>query len=193
MDFIELQEFIITKLVKTIKTLGLTSFNSAHFYFFLSSTAIAFGIEMLFVGWRKSSFVRIFNKSKGNQNDLFAWGVDAFNLFSALGFILTFGVCYFLAGKIGRYIGFDLGQLISNEYLNFLVIFIFSDFTNYCKHYVLHSYEPLWHVHSFHHSSEELNIITGNRGNFIEGEIAKFFEVLPFVIFGVPFNLLFYV
>ncbi|MCC6690500.1 MAG: sterol desaturase family protein [Bacteroidia bacterium] len=77
---------------------------------------------------------------------------------------------------------------VKGYYLQCLIIFIISDFKEYIRHAIFHKVGPLWKLHEFHHSATDLNMITNYRGHFLETALAKFFDVIPYIILGAPIH-----
>jgi sterol desaturase/sphingolipid hydroxylase (fatty acid hydroxylase superfamily) len=186
-------DLILSKLKTTAGILGLDHFNVSHLYFCLLTTIIVFITELIFVGWSTSSIRKILRFNKSTRTDFFCWLIETFHLYNAISIILSFGVCYFLAGCIQNRVGFNLETKIKDPYLQFGLSFLFSDLVNYVRHYVFHKSGSLWIFHAFHHSATDFNILTRQRSHFFESEISRFFEMIPYVIFNVPVYSFFFV
>lgn len=176
-------EYIFTRLYDIS---GIGNFNTKNLFIFLFLVLFVFVIEYIIVGKEKSSFNKIINFDKSARTDIVIWLVDIFNLYTIIAFILSLGICYYLSGVIQKNIKLNLLQLISNGYIQFGVIVLIADFKNYIKHRIFHKIKPLWRLHAFHHSATSFTILTRYRGHFLEMSISRFFDVLPFVIFGAP-------
>ncbi len=159
-------------------------FSLTHFLILFISTASLLMLELAFEGWNNSSLKKILAFKKSTRIDIIAWLIESINIFSLFSITLSFGVCYYLVGQIQN--SFQVDFKISNPSLQFTVIFIVSDFKGYISHFVFHKSTSLWQLHSFHHAATNFNILTRQRGHFLEAEIKRFFDVLPFVIFGAP-------
>ena len=152
--------------------------------FLLSASALV--TELLFVGWKNSGLKKLFIKpSSSAKIDWWCYLLGVFKLSNLLILLSTLGIFYFINSVLGKIINLNLGQYIENNYLQFLIIFIFSDFISYLRHRFLHL-NPFWELHSYHHSAEEFNLITTSRGSFWEGGFATFFYTLVYLIMGAP-------
>ena len=177
-------EYIFQKFYDLLVESFEKSLDAEYFIILFGATASLLLVEMFFAGWEKSSLRKIIRFDISARNDFFAWFIEALGFFGIISALLSFGVCYYLVGFIQINVGFDF--TISNPYIQILVIIIVSDLKNYVRHYFFHRSHTLWQLHSFHHSATNFNILTRQRAHFLEGEISRFFDVLPFVLFGAP-------
>jgi sterol desaturase/sphingolipid hydroxylase (fatty acid hydroxylase superfamily) len=157
-----------------------------HLYFLSTITITVLIIEMFYSGWKKSSINKILRFEKSTLTDLTAWLIETVNLFSFFSLLFSFGICYYLVGFIQKSTNFNIE--IHNSTIQFIVIFFVSDFKGWVSHFIFHKSKSLWQLHSFHHSATNFNILTRQRGHFLEAEIRRFFDVIPFVIFGAPIS-----
>lgn len=160
------------------------AFDIRHFYFIFSLTITLLLFEIFYVGWKESSFKKIVTFDKSTRTDLVAWFIETINVFSVISLVLSFGLCYYLVGIFQK--SLDIRLEISNPQLQLAVILIVGDFKGWISHYTFHYSPSLWILHSFHHSATNFNILTRQRGHFLEAEIKRFFDVIPFVLFGAP-------
>lgn len=76
---------------------------------------------------------------------------------------------------------------ITGSLLALLVSTFILDFFYYWFHRALHSSEFLWQTHLLHHTDENMNVFTAQRGHILEGLIAPLFITFPMaVLFKVP-------
>ena len=186
-------ETVTLKLKHLIKTFGLDHLNTSHLLFLVCVTLSVFLIELYFTGWNNSSLKKIFVFNKSTRTDFIFWLIEIFSFYNIIGFVLSFGICYYLVGQIQKRFAFDLILHIKNPLLQFGLLFLISDFKSYVRHYFFHRSRSLWQLHSVHHSATDLNILTRQRGHFLETEISRFFDVIPFVIFGAPIQTYFFI
>ena len=165
---------------------GLASFTWQGALAFVAVGMLVFIIELIAVGWEKSSLKKIIVFDKSTQNDFAIWLLEIFSLFNILAFLFSLGSCYFLVGLIQKSIHLDLIAQIQNGYIQFLVVFILSDFKEYLKHLAFHRFGPLWAIHEFHHAATSFTILTAYRFHFLQTSIGMFFDVVPFVLLGAP-------
>jgi sterol desaturase/sphingolipid hydroxylase (fatty acid hydroxylase superfamily) len=150
-----------------------------------------FIFELLVVGWQRSSLRKIYKFDKSTRIDLYVWLTELFGLFGILSFLFSVGICYYLAGQIQKSIDLQLIKLIENGYFQFTIIFILSDLKEYIKHYFFHRIKPLWEIHAFHHSAENFNILTTFRFHYLQSSLGTFFDIIPFILLGVPIQTIF--
>lgn len=143
-------------------------------------------IEWLLLGWEKSSLKKIKEFKGSVKTDFFFFLIDAFNVYNLIAVIVTFGVFHLAARLIYETTHLDLAVHIANPYLQFAVVFVFSDFKNYWSHRIFHRYMPFWKLHEFHHSATEFCMLTRYRGHFVENAVKRLFDVIPFAILGAP-------
>lgn len=172
---------------------NLDTFQYKSIFIALGVVLAAFIIELLVVGWNKSSSKRILQFDKTIRNDFISWFLVVFNFFNVLAFLLSLGICYYLTILLHRKVDLQLIQFVTNPYLQFLIVFVIGDFKNYWSHYFFHRFDPMWKLHEFHHSSTNLSILTTYRGHFIERAIGSLFDVIPYVLLGVPIQMFFLV
>lgn len=167
------------------KILGLVNvFDFEILIYYFSIVPAALILEILIVGWNKSSTKRLVGLSNTVKTDVIFFFLEAFNLYSLITVILSFGIFHVLARLIFEYTNYDLILHIDNYALQFAVLFVISDFKNYVSHFVFHKIPALWKLHEFHHSATDFCMLTRYRGHFIEVALKRFFDVIPFAIFG---------
>jgi sterol desaturase/sphingolipid hydroxylase (fatty acid hydroxylase superfamily) len=66
-----------------------------------------------------------------------------------------------------------------------IFVFLLHDFFYFAEHWLSHRMGLLWSFHQVHHSSQELNFTTANRGTFLDMFASNFFWFMP--ILGVDF------
>ena len=179
-------ERIITKIKSLIHGFGLDHFPWEVMYFSLGVTFSVLLIELLFVGWGKSSLKKLIQFDKSTRSDCICWLMDTFNISNVFGFVFSFGIFYFLVGLIQKNFGLNLITHIANPYLQVAIIFIAGDFKNYVRHFAFHKSKTLWELHQFHHSATHFNVLTRQRVHFLDPEISRFFDVMVFVLLGSP-------
>ncbi len=184
-------EFISYIIQKIINAAGLNHFDYKVLIFYFSIVIGGFVIELVFIGWKNSSIKRLIQFDKSIRTDLISWALEAFNLHKLIALFLSFGICYILVALIERLVNLQLIHHIQNPYLQFLIVFIFSDFKNYFRHIVFHRINPLWKIHEFHHSATTMSVLTRYRGHFLETSISTFFDVIPLIILGIPLQTFF--
>ena len=76
---------------------------------------------------------------------------------------------------------------VSGSFVALFASTVMLDFFFYWFHRALHHYPILWQMHLLHHSDENMNMLTAQRGHFFEGLMAPFFITLPMAfLFKIP-------
>lgn len=50
----------------------------------------------------------------------------------------------------------------------------------------MHQFPVLWEIHKYHHSAEEMNVVTAHRESIVVAPFASLFMAIPFGILGIP-------
>jgi sterol desaturase/sphingolipid hydroxylase (fatty acid hydroxylase superfamily) len=162
----------------------LSKFSVKFFILSISISFVAFLTESIAVGWEKSALYRLRHSiSKTFWIDIWSYVLSVFMLFEFFTFVFTFGVFYLLISVINKFFFLNLGSFIVNPYIQFVFIFILSDFINYWRHRFNH-FGPFWELHSLHHSATEFNLITTTRGSFWEAGFNSVFFSFVYILGG---------
>ena len=144
-------------------------------------------VELLFTGWGKSSLKRLLsNPDRSAKGDLWLWLLGVFQLYNLFTLLFSFGIFYVLISMAVKSFHFDLITYISNPFLQFMVVFVASDFKHYIRHALSHKIGWFWELHKYHHSAEHLNMITVQRGHFLETAVITLFDAALFILTGAP-------
>lgn len=177
---------LIARYFYIIKQESLLAFNLNHFYFVTSLSILAIIIDLIYSGWKKSSLKRILSFEKSTRIDFISWAIENLSFYNTFSLILSFGLCYYLVGIFQNFFNFNFQ--IKNATLQLILVIFISDFKGWLSHIIFHKSKNLWQLHSFHHSATNFNILTRHRGHFLESEIKRFFDVIPFVLLGAPLS-----
>lgn len=170
---------------------GIASFSWWNALIFLAVVVGVFVIEMLAVGWQRSSLRIILKFEKSARTDLYFWLTEIFGIYNLIALVLSFGICYYLTAKIQTHVDLQFLSRIDNGMIQFAIFYIISDFKEYIKHFLFHKIRPLWELHSMHHSADKLTILTATRFHFLESALGTFFNILPLVLLGAPIQTFF--
>lgn len=154
---------------------------------FIGVLAICFILELIFIGWKNSSLCMIFSrKSNSIKLDTYAYFFKLTNFIEVLGYLFSFGLSYWF----GKFLGFPKFNLIQtyipNIILQNVVFVLVLDFSLYWIHRTLHTFPSLWEIHKFHHSADEMSILTTARLHPIEIAINSIVFAIPIYLIGVP-------
>ena len=71
-----------------------------------------------------------------------------------------------------------------------ILMVLIADFFRYWLHRLSHEWKPLWRLHAVHHSPHKLYSMNVGRFHPLEKSIQFIFDALPFIILGIPENVL---
>ncbi len=175
-------EFITAIYNKLLRAFDVFNIEIIGYYFAIIPLILL--LEFLIVGWKKSSIKKIVGFEKTVRTDVVFFLLDVFNFYNLITILLSFGLFHLLARLIYNATNFDLIYTIDHVTLQFVVLFLISDFKNYFSHFLFHRFNTLWTLHEFHHSATEFCMLTRFRGHFLETAIKRMVDVIPFAIFG---------
>lgn len=150
---------------------------------FVVVLSAALAIELLAVGWRSSSLKKILQFSGSVRNDLFAIFLNISSIGNYIAIVMSFGLFYIAMKALRQAFGPDPLLHIDNLWLATLAFVLLSDFMMYWFHRLAHRWQVLWDVHSYHHSAEEMTVISGSREHPLFFPISAFWLLLPTVLF----------
>jgi sterol desaturase/sphingolipid hydroxylase (fatty acid hydroxylase superfamily) len=159
-------------------------FDVEHLLYYFSVAPAMLLLELLIVGWERSSIRKITKFNKSVRTDVVFFLLDAFNVYNLLTVIVSFGVFHVLARLVFEVTDFNLIATITNPYIQFGVLFVMSDFKNYFSHWLFHKNMSLWSLHELHHSATDFCMLTRHRGHFLETAMKRMIDVIPFAILG---------
>lgn len=168
---------------KFLKASQLSNWTFNVFITSITSTSIAFLIEIIAVGWQDSGLKKLITRSKSAKQDLWCYFLSITNVFDFIVFVSTFGMFYVLSSVLDRYVHFQFTNYISNPIIQFTTLFIFADFIHYLRHRFNH-WGAFWELHAHHHAATEFNLITTVRGSFWEAGFNAVFYSLVYLIGG---------
>lgn len=99
-------------------------------------------------------------------------------------FSILFAAYYsFLHDVHANHLGFLTNDLLTSAPfpLQFILIFLLSDFLHWFHHYLRHKVPWFWYFHTVHHSQKEMNIFTDNRVHPVEYLVADTIRFIPFL------------
>jgi sterol desaturase/sphingolipid hydroxylase (fatty acid hydroxylase superfamily) len=146
---------------------------------------LAFLVELLWVGWERSSLRKLVT---GNRNSL-RDGVYA--VFAQLPAkvatraVLTFGAVYLTDTYILPHISWNLSGYFPWWPLQYLAVVLVGTGLQYWQHRILHTVPALWETHKLHHSALEMNLLNYHRESPFTAGVADLIIFVPLAIFGV--------
>ncbi|WP_422355736.1 sterol desaturase family protein [Roseivirga pacifica] len=163
-----------------------TILNQGNLAINLGIVIICLASELIVIGWKKSSFKAIFRKDKSVKTDLIMTALAVFNLTNLISLILSFGLFQVVSKLIFDNTNLQLALKIDNLYLQFFILYLISNFSNYVGHWMMHNVKPLWRLHEFHHSASSFSVMTRYRLHFVEIAVGKLINAIPYAVFGAP-------
>jgi len=187
---------LFSKLTHTITWDHIALFLRGRFYKFgetltsreslaaLAGVAFVLAIEILVLGYAKSSFRRLLRPSQTARADLFFFLGKILGYNSFLIAFFSFGASVAVSRVANSYFHLDLVARIDNGALRLLVFFLVTDFADYWVHRLRHTWGWWWELHKHHHAAEELNVITTARGHPLDMAAASIFKAIPMALLG---------
>jgi sterol desaturase/sphingolipid hydroxylase (fatty acid hydroxylase superfamily) len=165
-------------------------------YFFLlaffvgistSFTAIlgAFLIELLLTGWAGSSLKVLWSGRGSMKLDVVATLVTQLP-HKHLDYILSLGLIYLIGTRLPKPAGISIAHWLPSWGLQVGCALLLSSLVSYWIHRFQHSIPALWALHKFHHSADQLAILTTARDTKLSGAVDSALRVLPIAILSVP-------
>lgn len=167
---------------------GLLDFSWKTIAFNFGIVALSLLIELVFLGWQNSSLKRLLKPSGTAAGDLWCWLLSVFYLYRIFVLIFSFGIFYVLTSFLVNRFHFDLLSKV-NPICAFIILLVLSDLKHYVRHLITHKVGFLWELHKYHHSAIEMNMITAQRGHFLEAAFITFFDSMLFIVLGAPADL----
>lgn len=152
----------------------------------LGLTVLFLGFEAFLMGWRGSAFRRLLRPGPSARGDLFLYLAGELRLLPILIAVSCFGLPNLVTAVAWKTSHLNLLSRIENPLLQHLLYFVVFDFLMYWVHYLQHRVPFLWELHKFHHSAEEMNLITVDRSHPMEKALMAVMLALPMAILGVP-------
>ena len=151
---------------------------------------VVFLLEILVLGYRRSSIHALLNPSMSARGDLWMKVLTDSGIHRILTMTSVFMLPVLAMAYLPQWIRFDIRPLdyLPYQVMGFLVWILLDDFLDYWCHRFSHGLKFWWAVHGYHHSATEFNIITGTRVHFLDEGITHTLKVLPLVVMGIPLN-----
>jgi sterol desaturase/sphingolipid hydroxylase (fatty acid hydroxylase superfamily) len=153
----------------------------------IATMLAALVIEAFYTGLNKSSLYRFFKAPTTSAKiDLISWVLSVTRLFQVFAFIMSMGIAWWFFGFINKQIDLQFLRAIQHPFLQFLAATALYDLFNYFKHRLSHHLDWYWQLHQYHHSANEMTVLTAHRTHFLEEVADNFLRAIPFAILGAP-------
>ena len=149
-------------------------------------TAGCLVIEMIIVGWQRSSLYKLTHQSRNVSGDIFAFLFELTGLYQLVGILFYGGLFYFIYGQIQKHVHFHLIALIDSTIIQVVIMLVVTDLKDYVMHWIMHRAGWVWELHKFHHSATDMTMLTSFRSHAAEVVVADFLGVIVFITLGVP-------
>lgn len=178
--FDHLLDWILRKLTRAVDVYveSLPSM-AANLGWFVVVVSAALAIELLAVGWQPSSLKKILRFSGSVRNDVFAIVMNLSGIGNYIAILMSLGLFYVAVKGLRQYFGPDPLLRIDNVWLATVTFMVLYDFVMYWFHRAAHRWPAFWDVHSYHHSADEMTIISGSREHPLFFPLVAFWLLLP--------------
>ena len=166
------------------------------FYVFLSllltiparfiALASVYLIELLLVGWSRSSLRMLRAPGASVKLDLLATVATVLFESRHLGYLLSFGLLYAADIYEQQHIDISLTRLLPLSLLPIAFFIPFQSFLRYWMHRLEHSVPALWALHQFHHSADRMSILASARQTQLGVGVERVIVLLPAALLITP-------
>jgi sterol desaturase/sphingolipid hydroxylase (fatty acid hydroxylase superfamily) len=143
-------------------------------------------IELLFVGWQRSSARMLWRPEASVRLDILSALVMLLLPQRYIGYLLSFGLLYLIDRYAARHIDISLTPLLGLWGLQLVCFLLLSSFLSYWVHRLEHAIPALWALHKFHHSADRLTILTTARQTQLTKGLESGLMFLPMGLFTAP-------
>ncbi|HZT04078.1 MAG TPA: sterol desaturase family protein [Steroidobacteraceae bacterium] len=127
------------------------------------SLAGAYLVELLLVGWPRSSLRMLWRPSASVRMDMVTIVMQLLLPQRYLGYALSFGLLYVIDLGTRHLQHLSATPLLPTWGLQVLCVLLFQSFLRYWMHRLEHVIPAFWALHKFHHSAESLSLLTSAR------------------------------
>ena len=123
----------------------------------------AYLVELLLVGWRRSSLRMLWKPSASVRMDMVTIVMQLLLPQRHIGYVLSFGLLYLISIGSLHLDHFSATRLLPTWSLQITCVLVFQSFLQYWMHRLEHAIPAFWALHKFHHSAESLSLLTSAR------------------------------
>jgi sterol desaturase/sphingolipid hydroxylase (fatty acid hydroxylase superfamily) len=150
---------------------------------------LAFLIEGLAIGWRRSSVRRLLRPRCSAKMDLLLYLAGAARLpgiiLTIIGFAGVTGLTLVGNGVLAGSLGLSDWTRVDDPILGFILFLVVRDFGYYWYHRLQHT--PIfWPLHRMHHSAREFTVLSSYRTNFFGEILLGTFQAMPLSLLTLP-------
>jgi sterol desaturase/sphingolipid hydroxylase (fatty acid hydroxylase superfamily) len=152
----------------------------------LAGLAVVIVIELVAVGWDRSTLRKFLRPSASLRRDIISYLVDITGVLAVAGNIAALGTAFYYGHLVRQYLGLNLLHSVPSIIAqNLLFIFVIG-FFDYWIHRLMHKVPWMWEIHKYHHSATEMSVVTARRDSILVVPVATFFKAIPFAVLGIP-------
>jgi len=148
--------------------------------------AAAYLLELLLVGWSRSSLKMLWEPQASVKIDMLAIMIMLLLPHRRLGYLLSFGLLYAIDAYAAQHIDISLTRFLSVWELQMVCFVLFQSFIQYWMHRLEHSIPALWALHKFHHSADRMSILTSARQTQFNQGVEAGLVLLPMGLLTSP-------
>ena len=123
----------------------------------------AYLVELLLVGWPRSSLRMLLQPSPSVRMDAVTLVMELVLPQRHISYILSFGLVYLIDLATPQLSHLSATNLLPTWGLQVVCIVLFRSCLRYWMHRLEHVIPALWALHKFHHSAEDLSLVTSTR------------------------------
>jgi sterol desaturase/sphingolipid hydroxylase (fatty acid hydroxylase superfamily) len=148
--------------------------------------AAVYPIELLLVGWSRSSLRMLCAPQASVKLDLLATLATVLFESRHLGYLLSFGLLYAADVYEQQHFDISLTRLLPLAVLPIVFFIPFQSFLRYWMHRLEHSVPALWALHQFHHSADRMSILASARQTQLGIGVERVVVLLPAALLITP-------
>jgi len=146
----------------------------------------AFVLELLFVGWSRSSLKMLLRPSASVRLDILSILVMLLLPQRYLGYLLSFGLLFVIDAYAAQHFDLSVTRFISLWGVQMLAVILIGSLLRYWLHRMEHAVPALWALHKFHHSADQMTMLTSARSTqFLKG-VENGIVLLPMGLLSDP-------
>jgi sterol desaturase/sphingolipid hydroxylase (fatty acid hydroxylase superfamily) len=148
--------------------------------------AAAYLLELLFVGWSRSSLKMLWEPRTSVRLDVLSILVMLLLPQKHLRYLLSFGLLYLLDVYAAQRFDLSLTRFLALWELQVVGFVLLQSFVQYWLHRLEHTIPALWALHKFHHSADRMTILTSARQTQFTRGVEAGLVFLPMALLTSP-------
>ena len=127
---------------------------------FCLALGCAYGVEIFFIGYEKSSLRMLLKWDKQIRYDLFFALLPWTPIYASVGYCMTFGATAVDLPWMEEFENNFPVAAIAVFPLQLVAVVLVTSFLQYWQHRVIHNVPIFWETHKFHHSAEQMTTLS---------------------------------